>query len=74
MIQQIGTPEEIYNEPKNVFVADFIGESNIFNGKMTDRLKVKFCDAEFECMDDIPIGSKVDVVISPEDIIMPASD
>ena len=74
MIQQIGTPEEIYNEPKNVFVADFIGESNIFNGKMTDRLKVKFCDAEFECMDDIPIGSKVDVVIRPEDIIMTDSD
>ena len=74
MIQQIGTPEEIYNEPKNFFVADFIGESNIFNGKMTDRLKVKFCDAEFECMDDIPIGSKVDVVIRPEDIIMTDSD
>lgn len=70
MIQQIGTPEEIYNEPKNVFVADFIGESNIFNGKMTDKLKVKFCDAEFECMDDIPVGSKVDVVIRPEDIVM----
>lgn len=74
MIQQVGTPEEIYNEPKNVFVADFIGESNIFNGKMTDRLKVKFCDAEFECMDDIPVGSKVDVVIRPEDIIMTDSD
>ena len=74
MIQQVGTPEEIYNEPKNVFVADFIGESNIFNGKMTDRLKVKFCDAEFECMDDIPVGSKVDVVIRPEDIIMTDSN
>lgn len=74
MIQQVGTPEEIYNEPKNVFVADFIGESNIFNGKMTDRLKVKFCDGEFECMDDIPVGSKVDVVVRPEDIIMTESD
>lgn len=70
MIQQVGTPEEIYNEPKNVFVADFIGDSNIFNGKMTDRLEVEFCNARFKCMDDIPAGSKVDVVIRPEDIIM----
>ena len=45
-IQQIGTPEDIYNEPKNAFVADFIGESNIFNGIMTGKLKVRFCGAE----------------------------
>lgn len=70
MIQQIGTPEEIYNEPKNVFVADFIGESNIFNGKVTGHKKVKFCGAEFECVDEMPIGSLVDVVIRPEDVIM----
>ncbi len=70
MIQQVGTPEEIYNEPNNVFVADFIGESNIFTGKMTSRRKVKFCGAEFECLDDIPAGTKVDAVIRPEDIIM----
>jgi spermidine/putrescine transport system ATP-binding protein len=70
VIQQIGTPEEIYNEPKNVFVADFIGESNIFTGKMTSKKKVKFCGAEFDCLDDIPAGTKVDAVIRPEDIIM----
>lgn len=70
MIQQIGTPEEIYNEPKNVFVADFIGESNIFNGRMSDKKKVKFCGAEFACLDDVPAGTAVDVVIRPEDIIM----
>ena len=70
MIQQIGTPEEIYNEPKNVFVADFIGESNIFNGKVMSHKKVKFCGATFECVDDMPVGAAVDVVIRPEDIIM----
>ena len=70
LIQQIGTPEEIYNEPKNVFVADFIGESNIFNGKVMSHKKVKFCGATFECVDDMPVGAAVDVVIRPEDIIM----
>ena len=48
-IQQIGTPEDIYNEPKNAFVADFIGESNIFNGMMTGKLRARFCGGEFEC-------------------------
>ncbi|MGN0353270.1 MAG: ABC transporter ATP-binding protein [Roseburia sp.] len=70
MIQQIGTPEEIYNEPKTVFVADFIGESNIYNGKMTGEKKVRFCGADFACLDDMPIGANVDVVVRPEDIIM----
>ena len=56
-IQQIGTPEDIYNEPKNAFVADFIGESNIFNGIMTGKLKVRFCGAEFECLDDVEHGT-----------------
>lgn len=70
VIQQIGTPEEIYNEPKNAFVADFIGESNIFNGKVTDKLKVQFCDHTFTCVDDFHIGTKVDVVVRPEDIVM----
>ena len=69
-IQQIGTPEEIYNEPKNVFVADIIGESNIFNGKMTAQRKVKFCGAIFDCVDDFPVGSAVDVIIRPEDVKM----
>ena len=71
MIQQVGTPEEIYNEPNNVFVADFIGESNIFNGKMTAKKKVRFCGAEFECVDDMPLGAAVDVVVRPEDVEMP---
>ncbi len=70
MIQQIGTPEEIYNEPRNVFVADFIGDSNIFNGKIMGSKKVKFCGAIFECVDDVPVGTAVDVVIRPEDIMM----
>lgn len=70
VIQQIGTPEEIYNEPKNAFVADFIGESNIFNGKVTDKLQVQFCDHTFTCVDDFHFGTKVDVVVRPEDIIM----
>lgn len=70
VIQQIGTPEEIYNEPKNAFVADFIGESNIFNGKVTDKLQVQFCDHTFTCVDDLHIGTKVDVVVRPEDIVM----
>ena len=70
VIQQIGTPEEIYNEPKNAFVADFIGESNIFNGKVTDKLQVQFCDHTFTCVDDFLFGTKVDVVVRPEDIVM----
>ncbi len=69
-IQQIGTPEDIYNEPKNAFVADFIGESNIFNGIMTGKLKARFCGAEFVCLDDVEVGTKVDVVVRPEDVII----
>ena len=73
-IQQVGTPVEIYNEPNNAFVADFIGESNIYNGLMTGKLKVKFCGAEFECLDDIAEGSTVDVVVRPEDVILTTPD
>lgn len=62
-IQQIGTPEDIYNEPQNAFVADFIGESNIFKGIMTGNMKVRFCGGEFMGMDDIPDGTLVDVVV-----------
>lgn len=69
-VQQIGTPEDIYNEPKNAFVADFIGDSNIFNGIMTDKLKVRFCGAEFECLDDVPHGTLIDAVVRPEDVII----
>jgi len=67
-IQQTGTPTEIYNEPVNTFVADFIGESNIFNGAVVGNLKVKFCGATFDCLDDYEINQLVDVVVRPEDI------
>lgn len=67
-IQQIGTPEEIYNEPSNLFVADFIGESNIFKGRMVDKKKASFCGAVFDCVDDYEMGTVVDVVVRPEDI------
>ena len=69
-IQQIGTPEEIYNEPKNLFVADFIGESNIFKGVMTNHKKVRFCGTEFDCVDDYEKGMVIDAVIRPEDIVI----
>jgi spermidine/putrescine transport system ATP-binding protein len=69
-IQQIGTPEDIYNEPINAFVADFIGESNIFKGIMTGKMKVRFCGGEFECVDDVAEGTLVDVVVRPEDVII----
>lgn len=68
-IQQIGAPMDIYNEPVNSFVADFIGESNILNGTMIEDKKVSFAGKEFECVDegfgtDVP----VDIVVRPEDI------
>ncbi len=69
-IQQIGTPMDIYNEPKNAFVADFIGESNIYVGTMIGEKKVRFLGATWECIDDFPINEKVDVVVRPEDIII----
>lgn len=68
MIQQIGSPKAIYDEPKNAFVADFIGESNIYNATITAKHKVKFLNTVFECLDDFPVNSKVDVVVRPEDI------
>ena len=68
-IQQIGRPEDIYNEPKNAFVADFIGESNILDGVMLEDYRVKFFGRIFECMDkDFAPNEPVDVVIRPEDI------
>ena len=51
VIQQVGSPTDIYNEPENAFVADFIGESNIIDGVMLEDRKVEFCDREFECVD-----------------------
>lgn len=69
-IQQIGTPEDIYNEPKNVFVADFIGDSNLFNGIMTDHLKARFCGGDFDCVDDVEKGTYITAVVRPEDVII----
>ena len=69
-IQQIGTPEEIYNEPKNLFVADFIGESNIFKGVMTGYMKARFCGTVFDCVDDYSNGMVFDAVVRPEDIVI----
>ena len=69
VIQQIGSPEDIYNEPKNAFVADFIGESNILDGIMLDDYKVAFAGARFECLDKgFSKREPVDVVIRPEDV------
>ena len=68
-IQQIGTPEDIYNEPKNAFVADFIGESNIIDGVMVRDKLVKMYGREFPCLDGgFAQNEPVDVVIRPEDI------
>ena len=70
-IQQMGTPEEIYNEPENAFVADFIGDSNIIDGVMMEDRIVKICGCVFPCIDE-GFGKKkpVEVVIRPEDIII----
>ena len=68
-IQQIGTPTDIYNEPQNAFVADFIGESNILDGVMLEDYKVKFSGHTFECVDKgFDEKEPVDVVVRPEDV------
>ena len=68
-IRQVGTPTDIYNEPQNAFVADFIGESNILNGKMIKDKLVEFAGHEFECVDEgFGENVDVDVVVRPEDI------
>ena len=70
-IQQIGTPEDIYNEPVNKFVADFIGESNILDGIMLNDYKCSVNDIEYECVDKgFALNEKVDIVIRPEDLII----
>ena len=68
-IQQVGTPQDIYNEPKNAFVADFIGESNIVDGKMLRDYFVEFSGQKFDCLDkDFAENEPVDVVVRPEDV------
>src|SRR5690554_3723417 len=68
-IQQVGTPEDIYNEPTNTFVANFIGESNIFPGIMKDDYLVSFDGKDYECVDlGFSKNEEVDIVIRPEDI------
>ena len=68
-IQQIGRPEDIYNEPKNAFVADFIGESNILDGVMRADYEVEIFGRRFECLDaGFEKDEAVDVVIRPEDV------
>ena len=69
IIQQIGSPVDIYNEPKNAFVADFIGESNIVDGIMLDDCLVEFSGHKFECLDKgFDKNEAVDVVVRPEDV------
>jgi spermidine/putrescine transport system ATP-binding protein len=68
-IQQIGTPIDIYNEPINAFVADFIGESNILDGVMLKDFSVKFASHTFDCLDKgFAPGEPIDVVVRPEDV------
>ncbi len=68
-IQQIGSPTDIYNEPKNAFVADFIGESNIIDGVMLEDKRVRFSGHTFECVDGgYEKNEAVDVVVRPEDV------
>ena len=69
VIQQVGSPTDIYNEPVNAFVADFIGESNIIDGVMLEDCKVEFCGRTFECVDKgFGRNTPVNVVIRPEDL------
>ena len=75
VIQQMGTPQDIYNEPANAFVADFIGESNIISGTMIKDFKVNFCNRDFECVDKgFKENEPVDIVIRPEDVTIVSSD
>ena len=74
-IQQVGTPQDIYNEPENAFVADFIGESNIVDGIMIEDFKVQIENNQFECLDKgFDKNESVDVVVRPEDVDIVAVD
>lgn len=70
LIQQIGSPMEIYNEPKNAFVADFIGESNIYNATIVDKNKIRFLNWIWDCKNSFTINENVDVVVRPEDVVL----
>ena len=73
-VRQIGRPEDIYNEPRDTFVADFIGESNLFNGIMTGHMRARFCGGEFKCVDDVEYGTQITAVVRPEDVIITKPD
>lgn len=71
LIQQMGTPEDIYNEPENAFVADFIGDSNILDGVMVRDREVRICNKIFPCIDEgFGVNKPVDVVVRPEDLLI----
>jgi len=72
LIQQIGSPTDVYNEPRNAFVADFIGESNILSGRMERDYQLVFAGHAFRCVDVCRPEPDVDVVIRPEDILLSA--
>lgn len=70
-IQQMDSPINIYNEPKNAFVADFIGESNIIKGRMLEDFRVRFLDYDFPCVDKgFKANEDVEVVVRPEDVLL----
>ena len=74
-IQQIASPEKVYDEPANAFVADFIGESTILSGVMLEDYKVEFCDTVFECVDKgFKHNEPIDVIIRPEDVKIKKTD
>ncbi len=74
-IQQVGDPKRIYDEPKNAFVADFIGESNILPGVMLEDELVEMCGEKFPCVDSgFAPNQPVDVVVRPEDIMLVGED
>ncbi len=74
-IQQIATPQKVYDEPANAFVADFIGESNIFSGFMIKDFLVEFCGQKFECVDKgFKFNEPIDVIIRPEDVYILKED
>ncbi|MCR5640876.1 MAG: ABC transporter ATP-binding protein [Lachnospiraceae bacterium] len=73
LIMQVGSPEDIYKRPKNAYVADFIGESNIFTGFMTGEHEVTFCDTRFSCEESLEVGTKIDAVVRPENVRLGAA-